>query len=155
MPVLEIESHMLSTCVERFGDDQVVATRLLDLAGPVLDGDTQHRALVTFSDRATSADPATVGYLSDSGPLGLTIIGWLPTADLDAVVALLDGRPIVLRYRLAYGSVSVGDLDRLRLEAAPAEERRDGSWRRPRWSRSFGRPALSDPTCRRLPLGFC
>ena len=148
MPGFEIESHTLSTCVERLGDRAVV-TRLLELAGPVLEGDIQHRALITFSDQTSDQTSGrsrdggangdgAVGHLSQPDGGGMTVVGWLPAEQLDGVMAVLaDGA--ALRYRLAFGAARSGYLDRLRVEPRVA--------RRPtRSGPTSGGPARPDPS---------
>jgi hypothetical protein len=114
MPAFEVESHALSTCVERCGDEAVV-TRLLELVGPALEGDVQHRALITFSDRARVAGGA-VGHLSERASGGSTVVGWLPASAAVPVIDLLERGPVVVRYRLSFGSARSGLLDRLRID---------------------------------------
>ena len=113
MPAFDVHHYTRSTCLQRLAGGRVTPTDLLDIVGPVEDGNVQHRALVTFSDvERPGGDAAdhgdTCGYLSAGAVTGWTLVGWLPRSELaDVLDALASGRAVI-HFAVADGAESGG-----------------------------------------------
>lgn len=84
MPTFEIENYRVSSTLRRFGSPvRAQRERVLRLVGPVLYHGIQNKATIAFSDSFNSFNANTVGYLSNGGFDGLSVVGWFPTAEFD------------------------------------------------------------------------
>lgn len=79
MPTFEIESG-LTSAIEP--PSSAGGTRIIEVAGRAAGGG-RHRARFVFCASVAQAGPTPVGYLTDAGPGGVSLIGWLPAAEYE------------------------------------------------------------------------
>ena len=117
MPIFDIDAALTCISRERRGGRTEV-TRILEVQGPAAGGG-RNRARFVFSADIERAHPAPVGYLTDAGEAGLSLIGWLPAADYEAHRRIIDaGGPLQVHYETRDGRD--GYLRRLALGRADA-----------------------------------
>ena len=117
MPIFDIDAAL--TCISherRSGRTEV--TRILEVQGPAAGGG-RNRARFVFSADIERTHPAPVGYLTDAGEAGLSLIGWLPAKEYEAHRRIVDaGGPLQVHYETRDGRE--GYLRRLALGRADA-----------------------------------
>lgn len=129
MPIFDVE-----TAVTRLSRDgrcgKRAATRILEVEGPARGGG-RNRARFVFSDDIDRHLPSPVGYLTDAGDGGLSLIGWLPAAEFEAHRRIVEaGGPLQVHYETLDGRV--GYLRRLALGRGDATLRAVAARSRPR-----------------------
>lgn len=102
MPIFEIDTAV--TCISRDRRcGKRAVTRILEVQGPA-DGGGRNRARFVFSDSIDRHLPSPVGYLTDAGEAGLSLIGWLPAAEYEAHRRIVDdGGPLQVHYETSDG----------------------------------------------------
>jgi len=117
MPIFAIDTAL--TCISRERRaGRMVVTRILEVQGPAAGGG-RNRARFVFSDDIHRNHPAPIGYLTDAGEAGLSLIGWLPAEEYEAHRRIADaGGPLQVHYETRDGHE--GYLRRLALGRADA-----------------------------------
>jgi hypothetical protein len=117
MPIFAIDTAVTCVSHERRGG-YIQMTRILEVHGPA-PGGGRNRARFVFSTDIHRNHPAPVGYLTDAGEAGLSLIGWLPAEEYEAHRRIVDaGGPLQVHYETRDGHE--GYLRRLALGRADA-----------------------------------
>jgi hypothetical protein len=117
MPIFDIDTAVTCISRERRGG-QMEVTRILEVQGRAAGGG-RNRARFVFSADVHRDHPAPVGYLTDAGEAGLSLIGWLPAEEYEAHRRIVDaGGPLQVHYETRDGRE--GYLRRLALGRADA-----------------------------------
>ena len=116
MPMFDIETYKVSSYLERF-TAETRPSRVLDMAGPVLFHGIQNHALFAFS---SYFDPVwsnpVVGYLTDGGFSGLSVVGWFPVAEFSYYYDILrNERPVQALYEFRDAGATSGYLRKVGL----------------------------------------
>jgi hypothetical protein len=124
MPIFDVDTAV--TCVSRERRrGRVEETRILEVQGRARGGG-RNRARFVFSADVQREHPTPVGYLTDAGEAGLSLIGWLPAEEYEAHRRIVDaGGPLQVHYETRDGRE--GYLRRLALGRADAPLRAVGS----------------------------
>lgn len=119
MPGFIADSAITSFSRERLRGGEV-ETRTLEVEGPAAAGG-RNRARFVFSAEIDSRHPAPVGYMTEGGRGGLSLIGWLPACEFEVYREIVEsGVPLRVHYETRDGGP--GYLRRLalgRLDAPP------------------------------------
>jgi hypothetical protein len=138
MPIFAIDTAVTCISRERRGG-RMELTRILEVQGPA-PGGGRNRARFVFGVDIHRDHPAPVGYLTDAGEAGLSLIGWLPAGEYEAHRRIVDaGGPLQVHYETRDGRE--GYLRRLALGRADAALRAVASRR----SRAPAAPAFAMP----------
>ena len=117
MPVFDVESTDTAVCAAR-GLGRTAVTWIIEVFGPWT-GSGRDRARFVFGEGVEREGAAPIGYLTDAGAGGLSLIGWLPAADYAAHRRIIDaGGPLRVHYETRDGGP--GYLRRLALGRADA-----------------------------------
>jgi hypothetical protein len=117
MPIFDIDTAVTCVSRERRGS-RIEVTRILEVQGPARDGG-RNRARFVFSADVHRDHPTPVGYLTDAGEAGLSLIGWLPAEEYEAHRRIVDaGGRLQVHYETRDGRE--GYLRRLALGRADA-----------------------------------
>lgn len=114
MPQLEIENYKVSTYLERF-TGETRPTRILSMKGPVLYHGIQHRVSLAFSAAFNGPwDEPVVGYVTDGGFDGLSIVGWFPLPEFSYYYDIVRSeRPVNVTYEFRENGATAGYLRQL------------------------------------------
>jgi hypothetical protein len=138
MPIFAIDTAL--TCISRERRaGRMEVTRIIEVEGPAPGGGRNRARLVCSAD-VHRDHPAPVGYLTDAGEAGLSLIGWLPASEYEAHRRIIDeGGLLQVHYETRDGRE--GYLRRLALGRADAALRAVAS----RQSRASATPAYALP----------
>ncbi len=114
MPIFAIDTATTHVGRERRGG-RITETRTLEVEGQGANGGRNHARFVFGSNRVASV----VGYLTQAGARGISLVGWLPAAEFEAYRDILAaGGPLQVHYETRDGGA--GYLRRVGLGRAGA-----------------------------------
>ena len=117
MPMFAVDTALTCISRERRGG-RIEEVHTIEMLGPA-EGGGRNRARFVFSAEIDRDYPAPIGYLTDAGAAGLSLIGWLPAADYEAHrLIVAEGGPLQVHYETRDGGP--GYLRRLALWRADA-----------------------------------